>query len=216
LLLEIDRAAEALGVPKERLLSRLDRGVHPEAVKRGGAWAVPADALASIAEREGWKLDLTEHDLPVRGGRFPEQLNHHHLSETAAAHAAVVLAETQASAARAEVGDLEERLAKLSTELAGEQAVNERTTAELADAEKQLAVVERDKAVAEARADELREQLQQERAERNLLTARIGTLEADRETAIGAMGWWARRCYHRSRAATAPATYPVAANQGQK
>ncbi|MEL7156421.1 MAG: hypothetical protein AAFN30_07470 [Actinomycetota bacterium] len=78
---------------------------------------------------------------------------------------------------------------------------------QLSAADKEQAILERDRAVAEARADELRRQVEQERVERSILAARIGALEADREDAITAMGRWSRRRYQRrqSPASTAPA-----------
>jgi hypothetical protein len=181
-------------------LARLDVGALPEAVKRDGVWTVPTEALTSIAEREGWPLDLTASGPAVGGAEHRDR----YLSDTTAAHAAVVLAKTQASAARAEAGDLAVQVRRLADELGAEQTVREQLAADLEAAEKEQAIVERDKAVAEARADELRTQIDQERFERGLLSSRIGVLEADREAAIAAMGWWSKRRYQRLRAGAKP------------
>jgi chromosome segregation ATPase len=124
--------------------------------------------------------------------------------ETMAARSALVLAETQATAARAEAGDLASQVRRLAEDLEAEQAERERASAELSEVEKQLAIIERDKAVAEARAEELRGQVEQERLERGLLSARIGALEADRELAIATMGWWSRRRWQQGRAGASP------------
>ena len=183
---------------KETLLQRLDRGGLPEAVRRDGCWTVPTEAMTAIAEREGWALVLADSPT-AKVAPVPEQLDRY-INDTMAAHAAVVLAKTQAAAARAEARDLGQQVSLLSDDLATEQDARERLAETLSEAEKAQAILERDRAVAEARADELRRQLEQERVERSLLSARIGVLEADREEAITSMGWWSRRRYDRSRA----------------
>jgi hypothetical protein len=197
-LLEIQDAAEAFGVSEELLMQRLDNGDLPEAVERDGGWSVPTAAMSTIAEREGWPLDLTGSPGSARLTPAPEQLDRY-VNETMAAHAAVVLAKTQATAARAEARDLSHQVTLLTEDLESEQTARERLEAALSAAEKAQAVLERDRAVAEARADELRSQLEQERLERSLLASRIGVLEADREEAITSMGWWSRRRYDRTR-----------------
>lgn len=201
-LLEIDLAAEAFGVSRETLLRRLNGGGLPEAVKRDGCWTVPSNALAAIAEREGWPLDLTGDDCP-RAATVPAYLDRY-INESMTTNAAVVLAKTQATAARAEARDLARRLRQLTDELESERADREQVAAELSKAARGVAVLERDHAVAEARADELRRQLDQERVERSLLSGRIGVVEADREEAVAAMGWLSRRRYHRRRAGDGP------------
>ncbi|MEM8922182.1 MAG: hypothetical protein AAGD35_01690 [Actinomycetota bacterium] len=207
-VLHIDAAAEMLGVSTDALLQRLDGGDLPEAVRLDGTWCVPAVSLAAIAEREGWPAESGTDRLAARqaesaldltaGDRTP--------SETAAAHAAVVMAKTQASAARAEADDLGRHVQQLTAEVERLQADNERLASKLSAAARAQAVLERDRAVSEARADELRRQVDQERVERSMLAARIGALEADREDAIGAMDRWSRRRYERrqSRTKTSP------------
>lgn len=202
-LLEINHAAEAFGVSKETLLKRLNGGGLPEAVKRGGAWTVPSDALPTIAEREGWPLDLTSDGEQPTLAAVPEHLDRY-INETMAAHAAVVLAKTQATAARAEARDLALKVRQLTDDLEAEQAERERAIEALSQAEKAQAIIERDKAVSEARADEVRKQVTQERVERSLLGSRIGALEADREEAISSMGWLSRRRYERRRSVARP------------
>ena len=197
-LLEIDHAAEAFGVSKETLLRRLDGGGLPEAVRQNGNWSLPTGALNAIAEREGWPLDLTTDNPTRKLAARPEKLDHY-VNETMAAHAAVVLAKTQATAARAEARDLNQHVMDLTNELEAEMEARQKALADLSVAEKAQAVLERDRAVADARADELRSQLEQERVERSLLASRVGVLEADREEAINSMGWWTRRRYDRSR-----------------
>ncbi len=236
-VLTIAHAAEVFGVPRDALLGRLDRGGLPEAVHHEGDWCVPADALASIAAREGWPLDLdaraavTTAELPTvepgpsraattapapaipstrpdgrrRSGRRliddealelvtgPEGQD----TDTVAAHAAVVLAKTQAAAARAEASDLGRRVRRLRADLETERERRAQLEAQLAAASRAQAILERDRAVAEARADELRRQVEQERLERSMLADRLGALEADREEAITSMDRWSRRRYER-------------------
>lgn len=206
-LLEIEHAAEAFGVSKETLLRRLDGGGLPEAVRQGGSWTVPTEALTSIAKREGWPLDLTTNGNAPRLTAVPEQLDRY-INETMAAHAAVVLAKTQATAARAEARDLGRRNRELMNDMEAERAERERATAALSSAEKAQAILERDRDVAEARVDELRKQVDQDRLERSMLASRIGTLEADREDAITSMGWWSRRRYQRRQSLSAGPTTP--------
>ena len=122
-----------------------------------------------------------------------------YVSETTAAHAAVVLAKTQATAARAEARDLITKIRRLTEELEAERTEHDRTTAALDEASRAQAILERDKAVAEARADEVRSQIDQERVERSVLAARLGELESDRENALTSMGWWSRRRYDQRR-----------------
>ena len=122
-----------------------------------------------------------------------------YINETSAAHAAVVLAKTQATAARAEARDLAAKVRRLTEELETERLEHDRAAAALNEASRAQAILERDKAVAEARADEVRNQIEQERVERSLLAARLGELEADREDALAAMGWWSRRRYDQRR-----------------
>lgn len=212
--LEIHHAAEAFGVTEETLLQRLDNGALPEAVQRDGNWTVPTEALSAIAEREGWHLDLTTTAPVPHLTAVPEPLDRY-VTDTMAAHAAVVLAKTQAAAARAESRDLAHQVNELSEELELERTERERLAAALLDAEKTQAVLERDRAVAEARADELRSQIEQERIERSLLAGRIGVLEADREEAITAMGWWSRRRYDRSRVRSKGSPAPGGARWAQ-
>ncbi|MCP4227436.1 MAG: hypothetical protein GY773_29170 [Actinomycetia bacterium] len=214
-LLEIDHAAEAFGVSRETLLQRLDGGGLPEAVKQDGGWTVPTEALNAIAEREGWALDLTSSSPPRKLAARPEKLDHY-VNESMAAHAAVVLAKTQATAARAEARDLARQLTHLTSELEAETEARRQAAEALSTAEKAQAVLERDRAVADGRADELRSQIEQERVERSLLASRIGTLEADREEAIASLGWWSRRRYDRSRNRSKGAAKPAWSQRAQE
>ena len=203
-------AAEIFGVPTETLMKRLDRGGLPEAVNHSGSWCVPSASLTQIADREGWsvRIDPSASDAPADTALDltpPDRATH----ETMAAHAAVVLAKTQAAAARAEVADLDRRLAQATTALDRERSETARLRAQMSAAERSQAVLERDRAVAEARADELRRQVEQERIERSMLAERIGALEADREEAISAMSRRSRKRYEQRRSRMPKPTTPT-------
>jgi chromosome condensin MukBEF ATPase and DNA-binding subunit MukB len=189
-LVELTEAARAFGISQATLRSRLEGGAVPEAVRWENGWALPTAALAAIAEREGWPLDLTGR----RPGpsEIPEQLERY-ISETLAAHAAVVLAKTQATAARAETEQMTRKLRSASQDLDAERAERERATAELAEIQADNAELDKKRAVAEARTDEIRQQLAHERAQRSFLAQRIGTLERERDDLHAALGWIGRR-----------------------
>ncbi len=193
-LVAFDHAARALGITKAALLRRLDSGGLPEAIQRNGVWSVPSAALPDIAEREGWPLDLTDDRTPSELPALPDQLDRY-LNETMAAHAAVVLAKTQAAAARAEARDLAVRVEQLTAELDGAHRELADVGARLIDSERAQAILERDRAVAEARVEEIRGQVEQERLERAVLSNRLTELEADYESALSSMGWLSRRRY---------------------
>ena len=167
----------------------------PEAVKRQDGWSLPTHALATIAEREGWPLDLTGR-RPAPSD-IPEQLERY-ISETLAAHAAVVLAKTQATAARAETQEMSRKLRVVTQDLDAERAERERATAELATVKEHNAELDKQRAVADARTDEIRQQLAHERSQRSFLAQRIGTLERERDDLHAALGWIGRRRLRRT------------------
>ena len=153
----------------------------PEAVKRQDGWSLPTHALATIAEREGWPLDLTGR-RPAPSD-IPEQLERY-ISETLAAHAAVVLAKTQATAARAETQEMSRKLRVVTQDLDAERAERERATAELATVKEHNA--------------ELDKQRAHERSQRSVLAQRIGSLERERDDLHAALGWIGRRRLRRT------------------
>ena len=134
---------------------------------------------------------------------IPEQLERY-ISETLAAHAAVVLAKTQATAARAESEQMSRRLRTAAQDLDAERAERERATAELAEISASNAELDKQRAVAEARTDEIRQQLAHERAQRSFLTQRIGSLERERDEVHAALGWIGRRRLRRTQSPIVP------------
>ncbi len=195
-LVQLSEAARAFGVSKRTLQSRLEGGAVPEAVKAEDSWSLPTRALAAIAEREGWPLDLT--GKRATPSDIPEQLDRY-ISETLAAHAAVVLAKTQATAAQAESQEMARKLRLAANDLEAERAERERATAELSSANEETAELDKQRAVAEARTDEIRQQLTHERSQRSYLAQRIGVLERERDELHAALGWRGRRRLRRTK-----------------
>ncbi len=195
-LVQLTEAARAFGISQQTLKGRLEGGAVPEAVRHSDGWSLPSRALATIAEREGWPLDLTgSRPAP---SEIPEQLDRY-ISETLAAHAAVVLAKTQATAARAEAQEMAKKLKLAAADLDAERAERERATADLGAATTAAADLDKAKAVAEARAEEIRNQLDHERSQRSYLAQRIGALERERDDLQAALGWSGRRRLRRSK-----------------
>ena len=194
-LVELTEAARAFGISQKTLQGRLEGGAVPEAVRQDTEWSLPSKALAAIAEREGWPLDLTgSRPAP---SEIPEQLDRY-ISETLAAHAAVVLAKTQATAARAESQEMARKLRLSANDLDAERAERQRALVDLEAAKTSAADMDKDRAVAEARADEIRQQLEHERSQRSFLAQRIGKLEHERDELHAALGWLGRRRLRRS------------------
>ncbi len=165
-------------------------------MKAEDSWSLPTRALAAIAEREGWPLDLT--GKRATPSDIPEQLDRY-ISETLAAHAAVVLAKTQATAAQAESQEMARKLRLAANDLEAERAERERATAELSSANEETAELDKQRAVAEARTDEIRQQLTHERSQRSYLAQRIGVLERERDELHAALGWRGRRRLRRTK-----------------
>jgi len=137
-------------------------------------------------------VDLAVDGDPMAKTQRSDQLDSY-VKETLAANAAVVLAKTQATAARAESRDLAQQLQSLAADHEAERVAREEAEQQLTAARREQAFVERDRAVAEARADEVRKQIEQERVERSILLTRITELESERDDALAALGWWSRR-----------------------
>lgn len=194
-LVELTEAARAFGISQKTLQGRLEGGAVPEAVRQDAEWSLPSKALAAIAEREGWPLDLT--GARPAPSEIPEQLDRY-ISETLAAHAAVVLAKTQATAARAESQEMARKLRLSANDLDAERAERERALVDLEAAKVAAAEMDKGRAVAEARADEIRQQLDHERSQRSFLAQRIGKLEHERDELHAALGWLGRRRLRRS------------------
>ncbi len=189
-LLQLADAANAFGISRDTLQSHLDAGDIPEAVWGFSGWEFPADALQVIAEREGWPLDLTGRRPSV--DEIPTQLDRY-ISETVAAHAAVVLAKTQASAARAEALELGQQLESSNQRFEVEQRLRKDAEVRLAEvlADAQRIRTERDAAL--ARIDEVRQELNYERSRSAHLHRELNGLynrQVDIVSNMGPVGRW--------------------------
>lgn len=187
---ELTEAARAFGISQKTLQLKLEGGAVPEAVREDTEWSLPSKALAAIADREGWPLDLT--GARPSPSEIPEQLDRY-ISETLAAHAAVVLAKTQATAARAESQQMAKKLRQSADDLDAERAERARAIAQLEETQSTMNELDKERAVAQARTDEIRLQLEHERSQRSFLAQRIGKLEHERDELHAALGWLGRR-----------------------
>lgn len=106
---------------------------------------------------------------------------------------------------------LAHKIVALTNELAAERCDAEKLSADLADANMARAVLERDKALAEAVADEAHRRTEQLEIEHSLLLAQLATGNRDHELALDAMGRWSKRRYERRRAAVA--SHPTGQNE---
>lgn len=190
-LVQIAQAARSLGVPADLLETKAELGAVPEAVRSDTTWMIPATALAGIADREGWTLDLTGVEPRAVAG------NDRTTTETLAAQAAVMLAKTQASAARVESQDLLRRLRIAQQSAEADRADSKRAREELASVEQELAQLQRAKAVAEAKAEELRRFLEREQTQFRFMSERVAALEQERDQLLASLGWLGRKRYRR-------------------
>jgi chromosome segregation ATPase len=95
---------------------------------------------------------------------------------------------------------LTRRVTQLRQEIESQQHQLDEAAHAVSEAHRVQAVLERDKALAQARAEAVEQQLDQAREERSLLTDRLATLVSERDLAVSSLGWWSRRRYHHRRA----------------
>jgi len=192
-MLQLTQAARSLGITDAVLSDRVEHGTVPEAVLRSGDWFIPMASLGHIAEREGWHLDLTANHEPsgatASTGRYA--------TDALAAQAAVLVAKTQATAARIENQSLFRRLRQANTTAAADRAARQETADALAEAEAALSELRRTQAVAEAKLDELRNQLDHDDRQFQFMVDRISTLETERQRLHQSLGWFGRLKYRR-------------------
>lgn len=193
-LVQLAEAASAFGVSRDTVRRRLDAGAIPEARWGLNGWEFPTEALSAIAEREGWPLDLTGRRPSTDD--LPEQLDRY-ISETVAAHAAVVLAKTQAAAARAEAQDLGVRLQRASKELLDEQQAHRDTNERFEQARADGRRVSSERKVALARLDEVRLELAYERSRSAHLHKELNQLYGRHAELVARLGPLARWRYRR-------------------
>ncbi len=191
-MLPIQHGARALGVTDHELRRLAEQGAVPGAVERDGQWLIPTTALVPVAKQQGWTLDLAllQQQLDEQGvGRYT--------GDMMAAQAAVLLAKTQATAARVESRDLLRRLREETARAEADRAARLEAAEALADSEQEMQRVRRHHAVAEARLAELRRQLAGEDQQIQFMIDRINSLEQERFRLSQSLGWLGRLRYRR-------------------
>jgi len=149
-------------------------------------------SLVPVAKQQGWTLDLAA---------LQHQLDEHALSrysgDALAAQAAVLLAKTQATAARVESRDLLRRLREATTAAEADRAARAQAAQTLADLQRELEDARRDRAVAEARLTEVRSRLSNDDHQFQFMVDRIKSLEQERHRLSRSLGWFGRFRYRR-------------------
>ncbi len=191
-MLPIQHAARALGVPDHELGRLASQGGIPGAVDREGEWLIPTASLVSVARQQGWTLDLAalQHHLE-------EQSLTRYSGDALAAQAAVLLARTQATAARVESRDLLRRLRETTASAAADRSARREAEESIAGLREQLEAARRDQAVAEAQLTELRARLNGEGQQLHFMVDRINNLEEERRQLTRSLGWFGRFRYRR-------------------
>jgi hypothetical protein len=189
---KLGEAAAYLGVATTTLAERVDAGEVPEAIRQHGQWLLPLGSLGAVAERHGWLLDLTD-----RRREPTTALLHHDPIDALAAHAAVVLAKAQATAARSEAAVLEDQLRDTEANLVSSRSESERVNDALSQVRHLNAELDKQRAMAEAANKEIRDQLAYERTQRVILAQQLDQLERERIELRASMGWMSRRRFRR-------------------
>lgn len=200
----LHEAAELLGVSVEQLEQRIEVGGLPEAEDNGeGSLVIERAQLASIAQREGWVIDLRE-DGAAPSAEFSEMLERllglgqQLIEETSArqvAEASLVRANEDLAAAKREAQELDSIIEELDAE-------NMRLGKDLADVTEKMLVGD---AIAKERFETILDlQASIESSQR----AHQVDLEHHRRTehdlrdrvekAQASMGWWSRRRFLKS------------------
>lgn len=200
----LHEAAVLLGVSVEQLEQRIEVGGLPEAEDNGeGSLVIERAQLASIAQREGWVIDLRE-DGAAPSAEFSEMLERllglgqQLIEETSArqvAEASLVRANEDLAAAKREAQELDSIIEELDAE-------NMRLGKDLADVTEKMLVGD---AIAKERFETILDlQASIESSQR----AHQVDLEHHRRTehdlrdrvekAQASMGWWSRRRFLKS------------------
>lgn len=230
-VLGVDHAAQALGIPRETLVEKLDSGELPEAISRQGKWMLRTDVLATIAEREQWPLAKASvepalieiPEPPIAGPPVPDDQQppvhqaNHSTSDPVPPH---TTSSAKASLGLANPKEVQSQMTDLVSPTTPTEVELARLSTELGEADHRLALTERDRAIANARVEELRRQIEHERLERSALISKIRTLEADQQYAVQAMSRRSKRRYLKRRSearkksslppSPAPRLHPVA------
>lgn len=174
----LNGAAEAFGISVDTLRRRIKSEKLPEAAltqgKFGDTYELPMADLAQIAEREGWILDLTNLDAQSSPSAAHGQSINFELIEQ------LTEAKVEAQSSTRHAEELERKNQQLTSDLENERKALNEVTEELIESDKA-------KAVAEARVDELRKQVDQAAQERDSLGQSMRELEESSAKSLSAL-----------------------------
>ena len=198
----IKEAAAVVGCSELTIRRRIDKCRFPGAQLHRGAsgdeWRIPAADLAQVADEDGWVIDLTtKHD------QADDQTEDQSSDDLLEAVTGRIRAESEVDQLTKDVQSLTNQVTTVSNERDQAMSDLEYTRTELNKRDQKLAETDKDKAVAEARTDEIRIQLEKEQRkvanvaqERDSLgdkyselqktsTERISELSKDVDQAVG-------------------------------
>jgi excisionase family DNA binding protein len=186
-MLSITQAARFLGVSVDHVRTRIEQGQLPAHRDHNGRWLVPRADVGSI-DGQGLQLDLRAGDEPTVLANQTDLL---------ATQAAILLAKTQAAAARLQSQHYFRRMKDATAEAEASRQARVHADRALAEAEETLAHLRRSQAVAEAKIEELQKQLANDDRHFQFMVDRITSLEWERQRLSGALGWFGRLRYRR-------------------
>ena len=198
----IKEAAAVVGCSELTIRRRIDKCRFPGAQLHRGAsgdeWRIPAADLAQVADEDGWVIDLTtKHD------QADDQTEDQSSDDLLEAVTGRIRAESEVDQLTKDVQSLTNQVTAVSNERDQAMSDLEYTRTELNKRDQKLTEIDKAKAVAEARTDELRKQLEKEQEkalqitqERDSLdqshrelqetsTERISALSKDVDRAVG-------------------------------
>ena len=187
-MVPIVQAARSLGVPVDLVKSQVERGQLPAIRDGNGQWLVERSAVDTLATSQGLQLDLRAGEEPIV---IPTQ------SDVLAAQAAVLLAKTQATAARSQSQDFFRRMRDADESAAADRKARHEADQALAEAERSLQELRSSQAVADAKVQELRSQLAKDDRHFQFMVDRISSLEWERHRLTQCLGWFGRIRFRR-------------------
>ena len=223
----VREAATLCGVSPDTIRRRLADDRFPSAFQQNGRtgteWQIPANELGQVATEEGWELDLAEAE-PKQEAQASAPLDElfDRIQTEAAGRAD---AEAQLKQSLSNISTLEDQLKQARSDAEHWRSEHDQRTEDLSKLERKNAELDKGKAVAEARIEEVRTQLENEKsktaehlaqldAERELAAKQAAELvsmgdratELEKESAErlleatklkDSMGWWSRRRYEK-------------------
>ena len=199
----LHEAADLLGVSVDQLNRRIEGGNLPEATEtESGAFVIERDQLTTIADREGWIIDVRE-DGDQPSAEFSEMLERllglgqQLITETSArkvTEAELGRATEDLEAARYKSFELEGVIEELEAENVrlGKDLEDARATVQVSDAlatERFETILDLQSTIEQTRLDHQIE-LDHHRRQEHDLRDRV-------EAAQASMGWWSRRRYRK-------------------